>query len=146
MNIQEIINGKIKPLPGSVEWIKSLAATGFKQAIVSSTPSENIELITETLGIKILFQHIISARDVTEGKPNPQGFLMSAKKLGVKPEFCVVMEDAVAGVTAAKRGGMYCIAITNTSPRERLSEADIVVDSLVEIKLKTIEELFNRIK
>ena len=92
------------------------------------------------------FSLIISGKDVTEGKPSPQGFLLAAKKLGITPQNCVVIEDAVAGVRAAKRGGMYCIAVTNTCPREDLAEADIVVNSLGEITVKTIEELFNHTK
>ncbi|MDD5288663.1 MAG: HAD family phosphatase [Dehalococcoidales bacterium] len=141
---RRFIKGTIKALPGVVELIESLHGAGFQLAVVSSTPIENILLITETLKIKTSFELLISGKDVTEGKPSPQGFLLAAKKLGVTPQNCVVMEDAVAGVRAAKSGGMHCIAITNTCTRESLSGADIIVDSLKEINVQTIEELFNR--
>jgi beta-phosphoglucomutase len=141
---RQYVKGNIKTLPGVIELIKSLSVEEFQLAIVSSTPIENIQLITETLGIRKYFSLLISGKDVTEGKPNPQGFLLAAKKLRAQPSSCVVIEDAVAGVRAAKRGGMYCIAVTNTCPREDLSEADIVVNSLEKITAKTIEELFNR--
>jgi beta-phosphoglucomutase len=140
------VKGNIKALPGVVELLESLSEAESRLAIVSSTPIENIQLITETLGIKTYFGLLISGKDVTEGKPSPQGFLLAAKKLGVPPQNCVVIEDAVAGVRAAKSGGMYCIAVTNTCPREDLTEADIIVDSLEEITVKIIEELFNHTK
>jgi beta-phosphoglucomutase len=138
---RRLVKDNIKALPGAVELIKSLAEAKMQLALVSSTPEENIELITETLGIKKYFSLFINGDDVREGKPSPQGFLLAAKKLGVEPKNCVVMEDAVVGVRAAKRAGMYCIAVTNTCPKEDIAEADIVVNSLEEVKLKTIEEL-----
>lgn len=137
------IKNKIRALPGVVELIKSLSEANFQLAIVSSTPMENVQLITETLDIKKYFSLLISGKEVTEGKPSPQGFLLAAKKLGVEPQNCIVMEDAEAGVRAAKRGGMHCIAITNTCPGEDLAEADIVVDSLEKIDVQVIEELIS---
>lgn len=139
---RSFIKDKIKAFHGAVELIKSLSAAGFQIAIVSSTPIENIKLIIKSLGIEDCFKLTVSAGDVTEGKPSPQGFLLAAAKLGVQPQNCVVMEDAAAGVRAAKRGGMYCIAITNTCGRDGLSEADIVVDSLEKVSIQTIEGIF----
>ena len=138
---RRLVKDRIKALPGVIELIKSLASE-FQLAIVSSTPEENIELITKTLGIKKYFSLLINGDDVKDGKPSQQGFLLGAKKLGVEPKNCVVMEDAIVGVQAAKRAGMHCIAVANTCPREDIAEADIVVDSLEEINVKTIEELF----
>jgi beta-phosphoglucomutase-like phosphatase (HAD superfamily) len=112
-------------------------------ALVSSTPKENIELITEKLGIKKYFSLFINGDDVKEGKPSPRAFLLAAEKLGVEPKNCVVIEDAIVGVQAAKRAGMYCIAVTNAHPQEDISEADIVVNSLEEITVKTIEGLLS---
>ena len=140
---RRFVKNNIKALPGAVELIQSLATAKIQLALVSSTPKENIELITETLGIKKYFTLFINGDDVKEGKPSPQAFLLAAKKLGVEPKNCVVMEDAVVGVQAAKRAGMYCIAVTNTYPREAIGEADIIVNSLEEIIVKTIEGLFD---
>ncbi|TET25914.1 MAG: HAD family phosphatase, partial [Dehalococcoidia bacterium] len=119
----------LKPLPGAVELIRSLKRYGFRQALASSAPTENIRLVIMSLGIKDSFQAIVSGREVKEGKPSPQGFLLAAKKLEVAAENCVVVEDAVAGVTAAKRAGMRCLAITNTHPSSSLTEADLVVET-----------------
>jgi HAD superfamily hydrolase (TIGR01509 family) len=141
---RRLIKGNIVALPGVVALIKSLKDAKFQQAIVSSTPIENIELITGTLCIKDCFDVIIAGGDVSKGKPDPQGFLLAAEKLNVLPENCIVMEDAVAGVTAAKRGGMHCIAVTTSRPKERLSKADIVVDSLEKISVSIIEKLLEK--
>lgn len=131
---REYIKDNIRPFPSVVETIETLAAAEFQLAIVSSATIENIRLITEKLHINSFFNWFVTGKDVMVGKPNPQGFLMAADKLGVKPRNCIVIEDAVAGVRAAKTGGMYCIAVTNTCPKHDLMEADMVVDSLDELK------------
>jgi len=140
---RRLVKDNIKSLPGVIELIKSLAKAKYKLAVVSSTPKENIELITKTLGINKYFSLLINGDDVKEGKPSPQCFLLGAEKLGVEPKNCVVMEDAVVGVRAAKNAGMCCIAVSNTCSREDIAEADIVVDSMAEINIKTIQELLS---
>ena len=140
---RSMIGQKIKPLPGAVELIKSLRENRFKIAIASSAPMENIQLITGSLGIDNCFQSIVTGQDVTEGKPSPQGFLLAAQRLGVEPKNCLVIEDAVAGVTAAKRAGMPCLAITNTHPRQSLKEADFIGNTLEKVTIDDIEGLIN---
>lgn len=136
----------VKPLPGAIELIKALDSQGYRQGIGSSAPLENIELIVRELDIARYFPVIVSGKDVREGKPSPQGFLLAAERLDVKPFNCVVIEDAVAGITAARRGGMHCIAVTNTVSRAKLSEADIVIDNLQRITVNDIASLLtNRI-
>jgi len=140
---RKVIGQNIKPLPGAVELIKSLREHRFKIALASSAPIENIRLVTRGLGIDDYFHAVVTGRDVAEGKPSPQGFLLAAQKLGVEPKDCVVIEDAIAGVTACKRAGMQCIAVTNTHPRENLAEADLIVDTLEEVTANDLEELLN---
>lgn len=140
---RQVIGQNIKPLPGAVKMLKSLREHGFKMALASSAPIENIRLVTRGLGIDDYFHSIVTGRDVAEGKPSPQGFLLAAQKLGVEPKDCIVIEDAIAGVAAAKRAGMKCIAVTNTHPRESLAEADLAVDTLEEITAGDLEELLN---
>jgi beta-phosphoglucomutase family hydrolase len=136
--------GKIEALPGAIELINTLSAQGYKLALASSGPRQNIELVLTSLGIKDNFQAIVSGRDVTEGKPSPQSFLLAAEKLGVSPEHCIVIEDAVAGVTAARRSGMHSIAVTNTHPAIKLKEADLVVDSLEKVSLDDLKKLIKK--
>ena len=133
----------IKALPGAIELIKLLAKSGVKMAIASSAPMENIRLIVKGLGIEDYFQAIVWGREVAEGKPSPQVFLLAAEKLGLDPHNCLVVEDAVAGVAAAKRAGMKCLAVTNTHPATSLKEADLIVDTLVGIGADNLKMPFN---
>jgi beta-phosphoglucomutase family hydrolase len=138
---RRLAGGKIKALPGALELLRLLEKEGFSMAIASSTPAENIELVTGTLGIAGCFQVVVNGHEVTEGKPDPQVFLLAAKRLGVKPENCLVIEDAVAGVTAAKRAGMACLAVTNTHSRQKLEGADLIVDLLEKVTINDIKGL-----
>ena len=131
----------VKPLPGAVELIKALTKEGFKMAIASSAPVENIQLLLGSLGITDCFQQFVSGKEVTESKPSPQIYQMAARKLGAEPRNCIVFEDAITGVAGAKRAGMLCIAITTTNPRESLQEADLVIDSLAELTVSSLENL-----
>jgi len=140
------VRQNLKPLPGAINLIKSIAEHGFKVALASSAPIENIQLLITGLGINGYFQAIISGRDVTEGKPNPQVFLLAAQKLEVEPKNCIVIEDAVAGVSAAKKAGMHCLAITNTHPRTSLTEADLIIDTLEEVSVNDLEGLLKPLR
>ena len=140
---RKVAGQNIKPLPGAVKLVKSLRERRFKTALASSAPIENIRLVTRGLGIDNCFHSIVTGRDVAEGKPSPQGFLLAAQKLGVEPKDCVVIEDAIAGVAACKRAGMQCMAVTNTHPRESLAEADLIVDTLEEVTVDDLEGLLD---
>lgn len=140
---RKLVRSNLKPLPGVIDLIKSLGEHGFKVALASSGPIENIRLITRSLGIYDYFDAIVYGHEVAEGKPSPLGFLLAAQKIGIKTPRCVVIEDSIAGITAAKRAGMHSIAVTTTHPREKLSAADLVVDSLEEVSIKDIERLIS---
>ena len=140
---RRIIGKDIKPLPGALELIRTLYDRGIRMAIASSTTIENIHLIVGSLGIEKYMKAVITGHDVTEGKPHPQVFLLAAHRIGAEPKNCIVFEDAVAGVKAAKSAGMYCVAVSNTHPEEKLNEADLIVDSLEEVTIKDLEKLLN---
>jgi beta-phosphoglucomutase family hydrolase len=142
-NYRRRIDGKIRALPGVTALMKALKKNGVKSAVASSAPPENIRLILKALRIEDCFQAIVWGYEVSEGKPSPQVFLLAAGKLGVAPPNCAVIEDAVAGVEGAKRGGMKCVAVTTSHPRERLGEADLVVDSLEAVSVGVLAGLFN---
>ena len=141
---RQLMGENIKALPGVLELITSLKEHGFKIAIASSAPMENINLITRSLKIYNRFDAIISGWEVTKGKPDPQTFLLAAEKLGVEAKSCIVIEDAISGVTASKKAGMRCVAVTNTTPREELQGADIVIDSLEEITVDDLDKLLHQ--
>ncbi len=140
---RKLAGQNINAFPGAIELMKSLREHEFKIALASSAPIENIHLITHGLGIDDYFHSIVTGQDVTEGKPSPQGFLLAAQNLGVEFKSCIVIEDAVAGVAACKRAGMHCVAVTNTHSRDKLTEADLIVDSLEEITVENLEELLD---
>lgn len=140
---RQLIAGKVKPLPGALELVRSLQHAGIKQGLASSTPRENIRLVLGSLGLAGFFEAIVSSEDVSRGKPHPEVFLLSAQKLRVKPGNCLVIEDAIDGVRAAKAAGMKCIAVTTTHPRQKLSEADTVVDSLTIVTAESVRQLLD---
>jgi beta-phosphoglucomutase family hydrolase len=130
--------GNIKPFPGVARLLNSLRKGNFKLGLASSAPKENIDLAVSQLNLTGIFNCIVSGQEVSEGKPNPQIYLLAAQKLGVFPGDCVVVEDSPLGVKAAKTAGMKCLAITNTHSRQELAEADRVVDSLENVDLITL--------
>lgn len=130
---RELVRGRVRALPGVAELLPALHTAGFHLAIGTSTPRANVNLILSELHLLYYFPIIVSAEDVTRGKPDPQVFLLAAKGLLVPPAQCVVVEDAVAGVQAALAGGMRALAVTTNHPRAALSHATRVVESLAEI-------------
>jgi beta-phosphoglucomutase family hydrolase len=127
---REAARGNIVALPGALALLCLLRERGLKLALVSSTPHANIDLVLSSLGVESAFDVIIGEEDVKRGKPDPEGFLLAAQRLGVEPAECVVIEDAPAGVEAAKRGGMRCVGVSRDRPRDALAKADLVVESL----------------
>jgi beta-phosphoglucomutase family hydrolase len=126
------IRGAIKANPGVLELLERLRDRSKKMAIVSSAPRQNVEMVLESLKARPFFDVIIAEEDAPHGKPDPQGYLLAAERLGVEPERCVVIEDAPGGVEAAKRAGMRCIGLAAGRPPETLEDADLVVRSLEE--------------
>jgi HAD superfamily hydrolase (TIGR01509 family) len=141
---RESMRGKVKPMPGVLDWLRQLQAWGVGQAVASSAPQENIEAMIDELGIRPYFATLFSGCNLP-GKPNPDTFLHAAGILGVQPERCLVIEDAIPGVQAAKRAGMACIAVLTTNPRDALSQADIITDTLDHLPVETIWSLIPRL-
>jgi beta-phosphoglucomutase len=126
-------------LPGVRQLLEGLHRAGAKQAIGSSAPRANLDLILQLTGITPYLDAVVAMEDTERGKPDPQVFLVAAEKLGVAPSRCVVVEDAVAGVQASKAGGMKCIAVcfVGHHPAATLRDAgaDRVVKSLEEVSV-----------
>lgn len=129
----------LTPLPGAAEWLVRLQADGWKQAIASSAPKQNVQVMLRALHLEQYFDAIVASEDVTKGKPDPQVFLAAATRLGVTPRHCVVVEDAAAGIEAAKRAGMHCIGVSRTSPLD----ADVFVRSLEDLPDDGFERLID---
>lgn len=128
----------LTPLPGAAEWIERLHARGWKQAIASSAPRENVVVMLGALGVAHDFDAIVGAEDVAAGKPDPQVFLAAAAKLGLPPSRCIVVEDAGVGIEAARRAGIKSIGVSRVPLK-----ADLPVASLIELADDAFERLLD---
>ncbi len=138
----------VELLPGVRSLLEGLQAAGFKQAVGSSAPRANLDLILRLTDTRRFFGAVVAMEDTQRGKPDPQVFLVGAERLGVTPPRCLVVEDAVAGVQAAKAGGMKCVAVrfVGHHPADKLQAAgaDLVVKSLEEVSVRTVREILGR--
>lgn len=137
---RDLLREEFNPLPGVVTCIDALDAAGFLLAVGSSGPPENVALVLDRLGRADRFAARVTGNDVTRGKPDPQVFLLAAKRLGLPPARCAVFEDAPAGVEAALAAGMTAIAITGTADAEDLSRAHRVIRAFREITPTQVAE------
>jgi beta-phosphoglucomutase len=132
-------------LPGARTLLDDLHRAGFVQAIGSSAPRVNLELILRLTGVARFFDAVIGSEGTQRGKPDPQVFLVAAERLGVPPARCVVFEDAVAGVQAARAGGMKAVAVRfvghHAESALRQAGADLVVESLEQVSARIVEDL-----
>lgn len=132
-----------KPVEGVDILIKDLYERGLKLTIASSSPRNNIEAVLSMFNLTDYFHITVCGEDVKEGKPAPDIFLYTAKKIGVLPEECVVIEDSYNGVLAAKAANMKCIGFKNpNSGNQDLSSADKIVSGLVEVNFLKINNLY----
>lgn len=138
---REFVRDIAEPLPGSIELLSGLHNAGYKQGLGSSTPIANIDLISELLGLQRFLDVLISGETVPRGKPAPDLFLKVAAQLAVAPAHCLVIEDAVAGIEAAKAGGMYTIAVAGARALPELRTANLMVKNLTQVSVATIREL-----
>jgi beta-phosphoglucomutase len=134
-------------LPGVRELVAGLKAAGFGQAVGSSAPRGNVDLILEMTGLGEFISASVAMEDVSRGKPDPEVFLTAAKRLGVPPERCVVFEDAPVGIRAAKAGGMKAVGVTfiQHHPAGKLRDegADLIVGCLREVSADTVAKLLH---
>jgi HAD superfamily hydrolase (TIGR01509 family) len=140
---REIVLEKgLEPLPGVRAWLEQLAGAGVPCVIGSSTHRRNIEVSLDVLGLRTYFRDIVSAEDVSHGKPDPEVFLKAAGKIGMPADRCVVFEDAHVGIDAAHRAGMRVIAVATTNPLPDLASADMAVERLDALDIRAIANWF----
>ena len=134
----------IAPLPGVRELLAALREKGIPCAIASSTERANLDLPLDLMGLRDFFRVIVSGEEVVHGKPDPAVFLLAAQRLGIMPADCVVIEDALVGIEAAKRAGMPVLAVATTNPLEALGSADAAVGSMAEVTPDCLSTLAGR--
>jgi HAD superfamily hydrolase (TIGR01509 family) len=130
----------LTPLPGAAEWIARLRDEGWRQALATSAPRVNVDVMLDVLRFQGRFDAVVAAEDVAVGKPDPQVFLTAAARLAIPPSRCIVVEDAAAGIEAAGRAGMRSVGVSRTAALE----ADLVVRSLDELPADGFSVLLSR--
>jgi beta-phosphoglucomutase len=139
---RELVDREFPAMDGASELIRTLSEKGFRLAVGSSGPPENVALAVERLRAGQYFNTLVTGRDVTRGKPDPQVFLLAAERLGVAPADCAVVEDAPVGIAAANAAGMASIALLSTGhTAESVKAAKLIVNSLRELSPERIARL-----
>jgi HAD superfamily hydrolase (TIGR01509 family) len=149
---KQAIRNKLILFPGATDFVKQ-AASRYPLAIASGALRHEILMILEHADLKQYFEVIVSAEDVQQGKPSPEGFIKALERLNappsrssmpISPGECLVIEDSPFGIAAARSAGMKCLAITNSYPAERLSEAHQVMKTMEGLNIERLEALFQR--
>lgn len=137
-----VLERGLQALPGVHDFLERLRDAGVPCCIGSSTHRENIATIIHALGFEDFFAGMVTAEDVTHGKPHPDVFLQAAARIDRAPAQCVVFEDAFAGIEAAHAGGMKAVGVATTHPAELLAgKADRVVRQLDELKVEDLARM-----
>jgi HAD superfamily hydrolase (TIGR01509 family) len=148
---QDLIATKLRLFPGVKTLIPALARE-LPLAVASGALRNEIDLILSSMGLRDYFSAVVSAEDVTAGKPEPEIFLKALAQLNglsrtdrpIEPAECLVIEDSKEGVRGARRAGMKCLAVTNSHPPELLREATAVVSSLEQVTLPFLQEVCSK--
>ena len=140
-SFRQEIHGRVKTLPGALTLLKSIREENIPQAIGSSAPQKNIDAVVGELGLNSYFSVLVSAAAMP-GKPDPAVFLAAAQRIHAPADQCIVIEDAIAGVEAALRAGMKCIAVTTTNAASSLHAAHRIINRLDEISVDDLISLF----
>lgn len=138
---REMVAQYVRLLPGVLDWLKWGRARGHAQVVASSGEMANIVAITQALDITNYFDALVAGGFMPRSKPDPAIFLQAAASVGARTAECLVIEDGIVGVEAARRAGIRCLAVTTTHAAAKLGAADLVVDSLVELDEPTMERL-----
>ena len=127
----------MKLISGVENVLQTIQQIPLKIALATGASKSKLEYILEKFPIGHYFNTIITSDDTHTGKPDPEVFLNAAKKLGVPPDSCIVLEDARNGAQAAKKGNMVCIAITTTRSPDQLQQADLIINGYEELDIRS---------
>lgn len=130
---RELYAAHVRPIAGLHDFLAFLSKKRIKVAVTTGSPPKNRDLVLKELKLENSFDVIVGGEDIQRGKPEPDAFLATAEKLQVQPENCIVFEDAVAGITAARRAGMKVVALTTSHKAEELKEADLLIEDFTQL-------------
>jgi beta-phosphoglucomutase len=127
-----IVRGNLSPLPGVHEFISECRKRGFRLALATSADRVKMEVNLKEIGLsQSLFRAVVTGLDVMNKKPFPDIYIRAAENIGLDPQECLVVEDAVSGVKAAKSAGCKCLGVTSSFAATVLKEADWICGSLL---------------
>ncbi|HEX2869524.1 MAG TPA: HAD family phosphatase [Ignavibacteriales bacterium] len=132
----------VEATPGLIDFLKMLKQNNIIAAIATSAPPVNVEYITETLNIREYFANTIDDTQVTKGKPDPEIYLASAEAINYQPSQCVVFEDSLSGIQAAKNAGMKVVGVATTHHPSELKNVDLVIKDFHELDIEKIRAMF----
>jgi beta-phosphoglucomutase len=136
---EKMVKGKLKPLPGALDFIRKCRHNGFKLALATSADRYKMEVNLKEMGLsESSFDTTVNGLEVERRKPFPDIYIEAAARLGLRPEECLVVEDAVSGVKSGKAAGCKCLALTTSFKAEDLKEADWICGTLAEVPEKAI--------
>jgi beta-phosphoglucomutase len=127
---ERAVRASMTLVPGAAEFVRAAAADGHRLAVVSGALRREIELVLSHAGLRDLFETIVAAEDVDACKPDPQGYNQARRALEMAPERCMVIEDSLPGLAAARAAGLRCAVLATSHPADTLSDADVVWSDL----------------
>ena len=137
----ELVPARLKAFPGAPELVRACRQAGLRLAVASSADEVKISANLRQIGLpRETWDAVVTGEDVGPKKPAPDIFLSAAAKLGLAPAECVVVEDAVNGVQAAKAAGMRCVAVAQTFPAAQLQRADVVRQNIAEVSITDLRQ------
>jgi HAD superfamily hydrolase (TIGR01509 family) len=140
-----ILRDNMHPMPGLLALLERLTAARYLLAVASSSRRADIEAVLGGLSVQTYFREAVSGEEVARGKPEPDIFLEAARRLGVSPGTCVVLEDTQTGVEAATRAGMRCVAVPNRfTAQQDFSRANACVPNLDGVTLQLLDRVAQR--
>lgn len=133
----------VRTTPGVTDWLARFDEAGIRQALATSGCRANAELIVDLTGTRPYFAVLVASEDAPRGKPHPDVFLRTAALLGVPAGRCLVIEDSVHGVQAARAAGMRCVAVETTHARDEIQDADLVLPDMRAFSWRLWQNLFD---
>jgi HAD superfamily hydrolase (TIGR01509 family) len=131
---ETITRGKLDPLPGAIEFVTLCRNKGLRLALVTSADRTKMEVNLKEIGLSTDdFHSTVNGLEVERKKPFPDIYIRAAENIGLKPEECLVVEDAISGIRAARAAGCKCLAVTNSFDKSVLREANWICDSLLNV-------------
>jgi beta-phosphoglucomutase family hydrolase len=140
---RKLIAPDLQPVRGLKALLKEMKTAGFSVAMATSAPAENVDFVLGALGIKEYFDPIVDASGVENGKPSPEIYLKAARMLGREPGYCLVFEDAIAGIRSARNAGMKVVGLITTLEEEELEDTEMNIQNFTHTSL---EQLYGILK